>query len=81
MKVRYIVMLVLAAVVGLSSVAMADQFNFSFSGNGITASGILTVSPVRHLVSTRSPESAEHFRIRTLVSPVRLPGCTSRYRM
>ncbi len=45
MKVRYIVMLVFAAVVGLSSVAMADQFNFSFSGNGITASGILTVSP------------------------------------
>jgi PEP-CTERM motif len=45
MKVRYMVMLALAAVVGLSSVAMADQFNFSFNGNGITASGILTVSP------------------------------------
>jgi PEP-CTERM motif len=45
MKVRYIVILVLAAVVGLSSAAMADQFNFSFNGNGITASGILTVSP------------------------------------
>ena len=45
MKVRYIVMLVLAAVVGLASTAMADQFQFSFNGNGITASGILTVSP------------------------------------
>jgi len=45
MKVRYIVMSVLAAVVGLASAAMADQFHFSFNGNGITASGILTVSP------------------------------------
>jgi PEP-CTERM motif len=45
MKVRYIVMLVFAAVVGLASAAMADQFDFSFNGNGITASGILTVSP------------------------------------
>jgi len=45
MKVRYIVMLVLATVVGLASTAMADQVHFSFNGNGITASGILTVSP------------------------------------
>lgn len=44
MKLRYIVMLALAAAVGLAPAAMANQFNFSFSGNGIAISGVLTVS-------------------------------------
>ena len=30
---------------GFSSVAMADAYEFSFNGNGISASGVLTVTP------------------------------------
>ncbi len=45
MKLRHLVMLVLASVLGFASAAVADQVSFSFSGNGITASGVLTVSP------------------------------------
>lgn len=45
MKVRYMVMLALAAVVGFSSAAMASEYTFSFNGSGITMSGVITVTP------------------------------------
>ncbi len=41
----YFALLGLAAAVAVAPCAMADEFNFSFSGNGITASGVLTVGP------------------------------------
>ena len=44
MKLRLVAVLVLGAAVGFASAAMADEFSFSFSGGGITASGIFTVS-------------------------------------
>ncbi len=44
MKLRYIAVLALAVAVGFASAAMADEFSFSFTGGGITASGIFTVS-------------------------------------
>lgn len=44
MKIKFIAILALAAAVGFASAAMADEFDFSFSGGGITASGTFTVS-------------------------------------
>ncbi len=44
MKIRYTAVFALALAVGFASAAMADVFNFSFSGGGITASGTFTVS-------------------------------------
>lgn len=45
MKAKFIAILALAIAVGFASAAMGDQFNFSFNGNGITASGSFTTSP------------------------------------
>ena len=45
MKAKLIAVLAFAVAVGFASAAMADQYNFSFNGNGITASGTLTTSP------------------------------------
>ncbi len=44
MKASYIAVLALAVAVGFASGAMASEYNFSFSGGGITASGTLIVS-------------------------------------
>ncbi len=44
MKIGYFALLVLAAV-AVAPAAKADSFYFSFSGHGITASGVLTVGP------------------------------------
>ena len=44
MRPRYFGVLALATTLGYSSVAMADAYNFSFNGNGITASGVITVT-------------------------------------
>lgn len=45
MKAKLIVVLAFAVAVGFTSAAMADQYNFSFNGNGITASGTFTTAP------------------------------------
>ena len=45
MKKDYFALLALAALVVVAPTARADQFNFSFNGGGISASGTLTVSP------------------------------------
>jgi hypothetical protein len=45
MKAHHIAALALAASVALASAAMADEFNFSFNGGGISASGTFNVSP------------------------------------
>jgi hypothetical protein len=43
MKIGYFALLGLAAAVTVAPAAMADTFYFSFSGNGINATGVLTV--------------------------------------
>ncbi len=43
MKICYFALLGLAAAVAVAPAAMADQFNFSFHGNGINATGVLSV--------------------------------------
>ena len=43
MKIGYFALLGLAAAVAFAPAAMADEFNFSFNGNGINATGVLTV--------------------------------------
>jgi hypothetical protein len=43
MKIGYLALLGLAAAVAVAPDAMADEFYFSFSGNGINASGVLSV--------------------------------------
>ncbi len=43
MKICYFALLGLAATVAVAPAAMADEFSFSFSGNGINATGVLTV--------------------------------------
>jgi len=43
MKICYFALLGLAAAVAVAPPAMADEFNFSFNGNGINATGVLTV--------------------------------------
>lgn len=43
MKIGYLGLLGLAAAIGVAPAAMADEFNFSFNGNGISASGVLTI--------------------------------------
>ncbi len=44
MKASYIAVLALAAAVGFASAAMANELSFSFIGQGISASGMFTVS-------------------------------------
>ena len=43
MKIGYFALLGLAAVVAIAPAAMADELNFSFNGNGITATGVLSI--------------------------------------
>lgn len=45
MNIGYFALLGLASAVAVAPGAMADEFNFSFNGNGITATGVLTVGP------------------------------------
>lgn len=45
MKVKLIALVALVVAAGFASAAMADQFNFSFNGNGVSASGTFIVSP------------------------------------
>ncbi|MGH9401718.1 MAG: hypothetical protein ACRD2P_06390, partial [Terriglobia bacterium] len=44
MKANYIAVLALAAAVAFVPAAMANEFNFSFNGGGISASGTFNVS-------------------------------------
>lgn len=48
MKIRHFVLLGLAATVVVAPAAMADQYNFSFNGNGIKATGVLSVRTAEH---------------------------------
>lgn len=41
MKIGYFALLGLAAAVAVAPAAIADGFDFSFSGNGINATGVL----------------------------------------
>ena len=43
MKICYFALLGLATAVAVAPAAMADEFNFSFNGGGINASGVLSV--------------------------------------
>src|SRR5581483_9302771 len=43
MKIGYFALVGLTAAVTVAPAALADQYNFSFSGNGINATGMLTV--------------------------------------
>jgi len=43
MKIGYFALLGLAAAVAVAPGAMADEFNFSFNGDGINATGVLTI--------------------------------------
>jgi PEP-CTERM motif len=43
MKICYFALLGLAATVAIAPAAMADDFDFSFNGNGINVTGVLTV--------------------------------------
>lgn len=43
MKIGYFALLGLAAAVAVVPTAMADGLNFSFNGNGISATGVLWV--------------------------------------
>jgi hypothetical protein len=45
MRKNHFLLLGLAAAVAIAPAALADGFNFSFTGDGITSSGTLTVSP------------------------------------
>jgi hypothetical protein len=45
MKIGYFALLGLAAAVSVAPAAMADEFAFSFNGNGINVSGMLSVGP------------------------------------
>ena len=44
MRPKYLAVLAFVATVGISSAAMADSFNFSFNGGGISASGVITIT-------------------------------------
>lgn len=44
MKTKYLAVFALVTTLGFSSAAMADSYNFSFNGSGISASGVITVT-------------------------------------
>ena len=44
MKPKYLAVLAFVTTLGFSSAAMADSYNFSFNGSGVSASGVITVS-------------------------------------
>ncbi|HZQ53896.1 MAG TPA: PEP-CTERM sorting domain-containing protein [Bryobacteraceae bacterium] len=45
MKKNHFLLLGLAAAVAIAPAAFADEYNFSFTGNGVSSSGTLSVSP------------------------------------
>ncbi|HEV2576477.1 MAG TPA: PEP-CTERM sorting domain-containing protein [Acidobacteriaceae bacterium] len=45
MRPKHLAMLAFVTTLGFSSAAMADTYDFSFNGNGVSASGVLTVTP------------------------------------
>lgn len=44
MRLKYLAVFAFVTTLGFSSAAMADSFNFSFNGNGISTSGVITVT-------------------------------------